>query len=193
MNARVSSGAVCALTLAFAATVFAQQPAQPQTSTPSAQSSTQSAMDQEITVTGCVQRESDYRRAADAGKGGVAGTGVGVGNEFVLINASAGSGSTADTPTGTSGTAAAGSIASSGTAYEVTGPNEGQLASHVGKRVEIRGKVKASETTAGGQPTGGATAGAPPRGVDVGGKDLKLKELEVTSVREVSGSCPAGK
>ena len=186
MNARASSGAVCALTLAFAATVFGQQPAQPQTSTPSMPSSAQSTTSQDITVTGCVQRESDYRRAADAGKGGAAGTGMGVGNEFVLINAAAGS--AADTPTGTSG-----STASGGTAYEVTGPNEGQLASHIGKRVEIRGKVKAAETTASGQPTGGATAGEPPRGVDVGGKDLKLKELEITSVREVSGTCPAGK
>jgi hypothetical protein len=33
-------------------------------------------------------READYRKAQDAGKGGVANTGLGVGNEFVLTNAS---------------------------------------------------------------------------------------------------------
>ena len=49
---------------------------------PSAQSSTSSA--DEITVSGCVQREADYRKTQDAGRGGVAGTGVGTGNEFVL-------------------------------------------------------------------------------------------------------------
>jgi hypothetical protein len=113
---------------------------------------------------------------------------MGAGNEFVLINASADTKAGAaagETPTGTSGSTA------SGTAYELTGSNEGKLADHVGKRVEIRGTLKAAEMTPGGRPTGGATAGAPPSGVDVGGQDLKLRELEVTSVREVSGTCPA--
>jgi hypothetical protein len=189
MKTRISSGVGCAAILAFAVAAAAQQPTTPPTSTPQTatpQTTTRSTADQDVTVTGCVQKEADFRQARDAGKGGVAGTGAGAGNEFVLINASMGA-SDPTTPTGTSGSTAAGS------AYEVTGPNEGQLANHIGKRVEIRGKVKASETTAGGQPTGGATAGTPPRGVDVGGKDLKLRELEITSVREVSGSCPAGK
>jgi hypothetical protein len=53
------------------------------------------------------------------------------------------------------------------------------------------GKLKPAETTASGRPTGGATAGPPPTGVDVTSKDLKLRELEVASVREASGSCPA--
>ena len=181
MKARISGGAGCAALFAFSVAAFAQQPAQPQTSP-------RSTTDQEVTVTGCVQREADYRRAQDAGKGGAVGTGVGVGNEFVLINASTGTATEPATPTGT-----AGSAASAAAAYELTGPNEGKLVDHVGKRVEIRGKVKAAETTAAGKPTGGATAGEPPRGVDVGGKDLKLRELEVTSVREVTGTCPAGK
>jgi hypothetical protein len=60
---------------------------------------------------------------------------------------------------------------------------------HVGKRVEIVGTLKAGETSASG-PTGGPTAGAPPRGVDVTSQDLKLRELEVSSVREVAGACP---
>ena len=179
MKARMSGGASCAALFAFAVAAFGQQPAQPQTSPAS-------TTDQEVTVTGCVQREADYRRARDAGKGGVAGTGIGVGNEFVLINASTGTAAEPTTPTGT-----AGSAAPSAAAYEITGPNEGKLADHIGRRVEIRGKLKASEIGAGGKPTGGATAGEPPRGVDVGGKDLKLRELEVTSVREVSGTCPA--
>jgi len=59
----------------------------------------------------------------------------------------------------------------------------------VNKRVELTGHFKTEETNAAGQPTGGPTAGAPPRGVDVGGKDLRLREFEVASVRESSGSC----
>jgi hypothetical protein len=133
-----------------------------------------------MTITGCIQSESDYRRSQDAGKGGVAGTGVGAGNEYVLINASA-STSSAATPTGTSGTAAM--------AYELTGAGEGQASSHVGKRVELTGKLKAAETTASGSPTGGATAGKPPAGIDVTSADLKLREFEVASIKEVAGTC----
>jgi hypothetical protein len=150
----------------------------------SATSSTSGA--DEITVSGCVQLESDYRKAHDAGRGGVVGTGVGAGNEFVLVDASkSASASSSATATGTSGSAAA--------AYELTGPNEGKVGSYINKRVEITGKLKAAEVSAGGAPTGGATAGEPPKGVDVVSKDLKLRELEVSSVREASGTCPASK
>jgi hypothetical protein len=162
---------------------LAQTPAQ---SSSQPKSGDRQQPEQQVTVTGCVQREADYRSAKDAGKGGVAGTGVGVGNEFVLTNASLkGSSSSTAGTAGTSGSSAA-------NAYEITGPNEGELASHIGKRVEVMGKIKAAETTASGRPTGGATAGQPPSGVDVASKDLKLRELEISSVKEVpGGSCPA--
>lgn len=147
----------------------------------SAQSSTSGA--DQITVSGCVQREADYRKAHDAGRGGVVGTGVGTGNEFVLVDASkSASGSSSATATGTSGSEAA---------YELTGPNEGSVGAYINKRVEITGKLKAAEVAASGAPTGGATAGEPPKGVDVVSKDLKLRELEVSSVKETSGTCPA--
>jgi hypothetical protein len=112
---------------------------------------------------------------------------VGAGNEFVLINASMSTapaaGAAASETRGTSG--------STGMAYELTGTNEGQAAQHVGKRVEIMGKLKAAEVGASGRPTGGPTAGKPPEGVDVAGADLKLRELEVSSMREVPGTCAA--
>jgi hypothetical protein len=146
----------------------------------SAQSSTSSA--DEITVSGCVQREADYRKAHDAGRGGVAGTGVGTGNEFVLVDASSSASGSSASTTGTSGSAAA---------YELTGPNEGKVESYINKRVEITGKLKPAEVSATGATTGGATAGEPPKGVDVTSKDLKLRELEVSSVRETTGTCPA--
>jgi hypothetical protein len=144
------------------------------------------AGEQQITITGCVQREADYRQARDAGRGGVAGTGVGAGNEYVLTDASpaAARAGEAASPTGTTGAAMA---------YELTGPNEGEAGKFVGRRVEITGKLKAAETSAAGQPTGGATAGQPPRGVDVASKDLQLRELEITSVKEATGTCPAVK
>lgn len=165
----------------------AQAPAQtPPTQAPArpAAEPTRMSADQQVTVSGCIQREADYRRSKNLGEGGAAGTGAGVGNEFVLVNASmAGSaGATAGT-TGTSGT-------SSGSDYELSGTGEGKAAEFVGKRVEISGKLKAAEIGAAG-PTGGATAGTPPTGVDVASKDLKLREIDVTSVKAGTGTCPA--
>jgi hypothetical protein len=189
------AAAVVTLGMAAFAQTTEQQPRAPQTPTGGAQTTAaKPAGGQQVTVAGCVQREADYRKARDAGKGGVAGTGIGAGNEFVLINASVSSGAA---PAGTSGAAAgaptgtAGSAAAGGNAYELTGPNEGQIEKFVGKRVEVMGMLKPAETTASGAPTGGPTAGAPPRGVDVTSQDLQLRELEITSVKEAAGSCPA--
>ena len=188
MKSKITANLCVAGVLAFGVAAFAQdpRPAQPQT-----QPQTKASADQQITVTGCIQREADYRQARDAGKGGVAGTGVGAGNEFVLTNASSSSSPSAAARPGEP--AATGTAGSSSMAYELTGPNEGQAAQYVGRRVEIVGKLKGGEVGASGRPTGGATAGAPPSGVDVTSKDLKLRELEVSSVREATGTCPSAK
>ena len=124
---------------------------------------------QQVTVAGCVQKETDNRKAHDKGRAGVAGSGIGADNEFVLTNVKS----------ATEGSAA----------YELTGPNEKLAAGHVGHRVEITGTLKAGEVGASGSPTGGATAGKPPTGVDVLSKDLRLRELEVASVKMVAASC----
>lgn len=172
-------GGVCAAALAINTAVLAQQ------APPQAQAGQQAAGEQQVTVTGCVQSEADYRRARDAGRGGVAGTGLGVKNEFVLVTASM-AGKTGEPapgrPTGTTGAE---------TEYELTGANEGKAAQFVGQRVEIAGMLKAAEVAPSGRPTGGATAGKPPEGVDIASQDLKLRELEVGSIRQVSGNCPA--
>ena len=187
--------AACSV-VAFAQTT-PQQPAQPSApaQAPAARPAEQSrvAAGDQVTLIGCIQKESDYRDKMDAGRGGVAGTGIGTGNEFVLINASmagaaaaAGKPGAADaagsTPTGTAGTTA------SGAAYELTGSGEGQAEKFIGRRVEISGMLKPAETGAAGAATGGPTAGRPPSGVDVTSKDLQLREVEVSSIREASGA-----
>lgn len=134
--------------------------------------------DQEVTLVGCIQKESDYRQARDKGRGGAVGTGVGAGNEFVLTNASA------------SAQGLKPGAAISETEFELTGANEEKAKEFVGKRVQIMGKLKAAEVGAAGRPTGGATAGTPPSGVDVASKDLKLRELEVSSITAATtGTC----
>jgi hypothetical protein len=172
--------------VAFGAAVFAQTTAQtpaqpqPQTTEPTAQSAPQAhqtASGTPITISGCVQSETDYRRARNLGRGGVVGTGVGAANEFMLISASTAKSETSGTSGGTLGDA-----------YELTGKNEKHVAPYVGKHVEIVGVLKAAAVGTSG-PTGGATAGQPPTGVDTVSPDLRLRELEVTSVRETQGTC----
>jgi hypothetical protein len=150
----------------------------------SASSQTSKAPEQSVTVTGCITHESDYRRSADAGRGGPAGTGIGVGNEFVLTNAMMASASSSSTPpAGAAAPAATGTSGRTGTAYELTGSSESKAASFVGKRVEITGMLKAETVGATGAPTGGPTAKIP------GSQDLKLRELEISSINAATGTC----
>jgi hypothetical protein len=160
----------------------AQSPTPSTTQAPSTTStqSNRTSANQQVTITGCVEREADYRQSANAGRAGVAGTGVGAANEFVLTNAmmspasgsspAATSGAGAPSPTGTAGT--------TGKAYELTGSKEGDAGAFIGRKVEITGMVKPTTTA-----PGGPTADVP------GSRDLKLEELEVSSVRAAIGSC----
>ena len=174
MKSQFVAWSVTAAVLALGVGVLAQAPAQSQ---PTSSSPITQAPAKQITISGCVQSESDYRRAKNLGRGGAAATGVGAGNEFVIIDASsrpADAARDAGAPpaaTGTSGTA---------DAYEATGSTEGELKQFVGKRAEITGVVKAAEKMA-GKPTGGTDP------IDM---DLKLPELEIVSVRSATGDCP---
>ena len=120
-----------------------------------------------ISLTGCIQREADYRRQHDAGKGGFLGFGGGLGNEYVLINASR-------HPRRGSRDCA---TARGGEAYELTGSEEGDLKRFVGQRVAITGTRKAAEIDAvTGRPTGGRQVG----------DDLRLFEVDVDSFRTLA-------
>lgn len=188
---RFAGGLCAAAVLPLAMAVFSETTVHAQAANPAAQEKTPAAAQQpaapaqQVTVTGCIQREADFRKARDAGRGGVAGTGVGAGNEFILADASMAPGATS-----TRGTGAPAPAATTGgsDAFELTGRDESKAEQFVGKRVEISGVVKAAET-AGGKPTGGPTAGKPPEGVDVVGRDLQLRELEISSIKEAPGTC----
>jgi hypothetical protein len=126
--------------------------------------------DTPVRLIGCVQREKDYRDQHDAGDGR-----GGLGNEFILINASrAGTGvSTLEEVDCSHHTM--------GDAYELTGRHEEEIEPLVGRRVEVTGfikgaEVEASETPEGIRPTGG---------FDPLGGDLRLLEVEVEAFSEV--------
>lgn len=135
------------------------------------------AAEQPIVVIGCVQKEADYRQAHNQGRGGAAGTGAGVGDEFVLINVSL----------ATQGLKPE-SAATAENAYALTGSNEEKVKDYVGKRVQITGKVKPAEKSATASPSG-ATAGKPATGAAPSGQDQDLRELEVISVAGAPGTC----
>ena len=171
---------------AFAQTTGEQQtPPQPRTQAAPTPPQAGSAAGQTVTVVGCIQGETDTGRRTTSDE--VAPWEQG--SAPATSSSSLTPGWRRRAPhrllvprPGTTGAAAQ--------AYELTGANEGKASQFAGKRVEITGMLKPAET-AGAAPTGGPTAGAPPRGVDVASEDLKLRELEVTSVRETTGTCPA--
>jgi hypothetical protein len=120
-----------------------------------------------IALAGCIQRETEYRRQNNSGKGGFLGFGGGLGDEYVLVNASRGAdGAFGDCTTATGGEA-----------YELTGSAEDDLEPFVGQRVALTGTRKEAEIDATtGQPTGGRQAG----------DDLRLFEVEVASFRALA-------
>ena len=77
----------------------------------------------EIRIVGCVQWETDYRRARNDGRGGALGTGIGAGNEFVL---------TMVKPEGTR----------KATAYSITGDREKELGRRIGQQIEVIGVIE---------------------------------------------------
>jgi hypothetical protein len=79
--------------------------------------------DKEVRIAGCVQWEKDYRSARNEGAGGALGTGVGVGNEFVLTRVK---------PEGSR----------KATAYSITGDREKELGRRIGQQVEVIGVIE---------------------------------------------------
>jgi hypothetical protein len=126
-----------------------------------------------ISLVGCIQRETEYRRQNNSGKGGFLGFGGGLGDEYVLVNASRGAdGAFGDCTTATGGES-----------YELTGSGEGDLERFVGQRVAIAGIRKEAEIDAAtGQPTGGRQAG----------DDLRLFEVELASFRALAAPVQTG-
>jgi hypothetical protein len=152
-------------------TAFAQ--ATPNTTTASTSTTTaqRESPAQPVTLIGCVQKESDYRKAHNIKKGGGLNMGIGDGDEYMLINATRVSGGVPSVTT------VGDCTAGSGEAFELTGPKEEQFKNFVGKRVEVSGTQKRAKLAANGQPTGGSAPG---------GGELKLFEVEVASVREAA-------
>jgi hypothetical protein len=133
----------------------------------------------QFTLSGCVERESEYNHA----RGGDHGTGPGGGNEFVLSGAVP----ARRQPTGTSGQTSPATRDVMTRAYALTGSREADLAPHLGHRVEIVGTMdrdpRGERVTPGIVLDDGDAPGPDQR-------DPPLPRLTIVSFRPVDGSCP---
>ena len=81
------------------------------------------ATEKEVRIVGCIQWEKDYRKERNEGRGGAIGTGIGVGNEFVL-------------------TMVKPEAARKTTAYSITGDREKELGRRIGQQIEVIGMLE---------------------------------------------------
>jgi hypothetical protein len=176
---RKSAIGVSLALLFVAALAWAQaagQPQYPPAQTPPAPTAT--AQQPTTTLVGCLYREDQVpgRKPNVAERAGVL-------EDYILADASTASaqakpGATAGA-TGTTGT-----TPTSGNMYKVEGPSDEKLKALVGKRVEVTGRI---------DPEGGpgATPGKPRPDRGPGPDEINLPEFEASSIREITGTCPA--
>jgi hypothetical protein len=76
-------------------------------------------------------------------------------------------------------------------AFKLEHADDEKLQAVVGKRVEVTGKVDAESDDVANRPATAGTSGTPATDRSVGPDQIELPEFEVTSIREVAGTCPA--
>lgn len=171
------SGAAAVFALSMAS-VGAQTPQNPpQQTQPPTQSPQSSATQTEATttLTGCVYKEADI-----PGRTPNVAERAGIMEDYILVTSDSGSGTAG--ATGTSGTT--GAAASAPKAFKLEHAPDEKLSSVVGKRVEVTGRVDKGGSAAG-------TTGVQPDKNPVSPDQIELPEFEVTSIKEVEGTCPA--
>jgi hypothetical protein len=140
-----------------------------------------------VTLVGCVMRESDFRDMYGPGQSGPRGPGIGLRNEYMLVDAHevvpSGSNPGVVETTGTCPPAPGGFP----TAYELTGPREKEVAPFLNHRVELTGMQKRAKT----RPVGTSGLREPTGGFDPLGHELHLFEVEVASFHDVAAPAAA--
>lgn len=146
-----------------------QDPAQPTTQTEPSEGA-------ETTVTGCVYKESDV-----PGRSPNVAEQAGILEDYILadteVSGQPGSASPGSTP---------GATGAAGSMYKLEHADDEQLSAAVGKRVEVTGRIDAEATDSPTTPDEARTRTDESLGPD----QVELPELEVTSIRNVEGTCP---
>jgi len=129
-----------------------------------------------VALIGCLLREDDYRAIVDDDRGGALGTGVGIDNEFILTGAVLGPTASGDAPMAPEDAVAAyraATGAAAGHAYALEGDLEADMASDVGRMVQVVGAL-------------GRSSAAPVTSLRVDA----LPELEIVVWHPVGDFCP---
>ncbi len=129
-----------------------------------------------VTAVGCLQSEREYRRQHESSK--FAGTGYGLNDEYVLIDAVIGGPNLNIEPV-TEQEANCVTGQGSGQAFELTGHGEDDLAQFLGRRVVIHGMLKHAKHDTRPVGTSGSFTPVPTGGGPSLGSDLKLREINV--------------
>jgi hypothetical protein len=184
------SGAAAMMAVSFAS-VNAQTPQNPPQTPQTQQQRPAQSMDNQATttVTGCVYEEKDV-----PGRSPNVAERAGVLEDYILVASTDTSSATAGTtgttpPAGTAGMT--GTAAMKHKAFKLEHADDEKLKSMVGKRVEVTGKIDADAGDTANRPAAAGTTGAPAQDRSMGPDQIELPEFEVTSIREVAGTCPA--
>ena len=134
-----------------------------------------------VTAVGCLQGEREYRRQHESSK--FAGTGHGLNDEYVLIDAVIGGPDLNVEPITEQEASSCVTGQGAGQAFELTGPGEDRsnLASFLGRRVVIRGMLKHAKFDTGPVGTSGTFTPLGTNGGPSLGSDLQLREINVES------------
>ena len=129
-----------------------------------------------VTAVGCLQSEREYRRQHESSK--FAGTGYGLNDEYVLIDAVIG-GPDLNVEPVTEQEASCVTGQGTGQAFELTGHGEDDLAQFLGRRVVIHGMLKHAKHDSGPVGTSGTFTPIPTGGGPSLGSDLEIREINV--------------
>jgi len=132
-----------------------------------------------VTAVGCLQSEREYRRQHESSK--FAGTGYGLNDEYVLIDAVIGGPDLNIEPITEQQAASCITGQGSGQAFELTGHGEDDLSAFLGRRVVIHGMLKHAKHDVGPVGTSGSFTPVPTGGGPSVGSDLRLREINVES------------
>ena len=167
----------------FGTAMAAQTPAGSQTPATSSAQPSAGAEKGTTVLTGCVYREKDVPGRAPniAEKSGVL-------EDYILAEVKPSASAGAASSTGTSGTSGtSGTTPKRGAMYKLEKIADEQLRAAVGKRVEVTGRIDAEA----GDATSATGSSTTRTDRAIGHDTVNLPEFEVSSMKQVSGSCPA--
>jgi hypothetical protein len=136
------------------------------------------------TMTGCVYREKDV-----PGRAPNVAERAGILEDYILADARAAAPNASPAEPASPTAGAVGTSGVAGRMFKLEHAADDKLSSMVGKRVEVTGRIDREAGDTAARP--GNAPAAPERDKNLGPDQIELPEFEVTSIREVAGTCPA--